>query len=108
MTTQLEIEGIAPPTLTTPTGKMKCTSLRPGDWLASHDEHTPWSENYLVTVNSNRLRITVLRWDHHENPHQHAYLMARGFRYIGHGAKRRWHELLPAWLQKRINPYSKP
>ncbi len=102
MTLQLEIEGIAPPTIATRKGRMKCDSLRPGAWL----DHCGLP--VVVTINSAKLHRAVVLWPGvGEESVMHEHLM-RGYSYIGHGTKRRWHAWLPKFLQKRICPYSKP
>lgn len=107
MTTQLEIPAVAY-RIKTPHGHMRCSSLRPGDWLQTWDEHDPKSWAVLVTVNSKRLGIAVIRYGNSEIPHQHSFISQQGWSFVGRGKKRAWYWMLPAWLQKRINPYSKP
>ncbi len=105
MTLQLEIEGIAPPSIATRKGRMKLSSLRPGDWLRNN------SGVYVcILVNSSKLRRAVVFFPalNDEISVSHEEIAGHRDFYIGHGTKRLWRAWLPKFLQKRICPYSKP
>jgi len=107
MSLQLEIDGIAPPSIATPKGRMKLSSLRPGDWIA--DDPFGCKRQQCVLINSAKQQRMVLR---HQNGSENSYpydaITGYGEHYIGHGKKRRWVAWLPRWIAKHICPFSAP
>lgn len=105
MTLQLEIEGIAPPSIPTARGTMKCSSLRPGDWIRGDFQRTG-----VVLINSAKLyRLVIWFTDKPgDTLRDYGIVALNNYRFIGQGSRRRWHAWLPKFLQKRICPYSKP
>lgn len=107
MTLQLEIEGIAPPSIPSRTGHIKLSSLRPGDWI--HRDPFGVSTRLCVTINSAKHSRVVVRYrDGHEESVPYNTFIGYGETYIGRGSARRWHKFLPRFLRKQICPYSKP
>ncbi len=97
------------PMINTPKGQMKCTSLRPGDFLSRGP--VAWDdaqESAIVMINSSKLERIVLLRDSGETSETHEYLMGHDWRFIGHGKRRIWWFYLPKFLQKRVCLYSKP
>ena len=105
MTLQLEIEGIAPPSIATRKGRMKLSSLRPGDWVGS-----PSLVTSCVLINSAKLGRIVYFCPllNKEWSMTYPYFEISFKVVIGHGSKRRWHAWLPKFLQKRICPFNRP
>ncbi len=104
MTTQLEIDGIAPPSIATPKGRMKCSSLRPGDWLLAADE-----DLICVLINSRKLQRVVIRWEGgFERSYDYETIALAQFRLVGHGKARKWWDFLPKFLRNHVCPYSQP
>lgn len=96
-----------PLTIATAKGRMKLSSLRPGDWLMHADEET----EILVLVNSSKLQRLVLQYSgikETEDSWEYRAVTTLRHRYIGHGPARRWHKFLPRWLRKRVCPYAAP
>jgi len=82
-------------------GKMKMSSLRPGDWLG-YERPT-----CVVLQSSARLCRMEVRWNDGVSQSR-AWDTFSLLEFRGAGRKRRWHALLPAWLKRKVCPYSKP
>ncbi len=106
MTLQLEIEGIAPPTIATRKGRMKCSSLRPGCWLDWHGSPV------CVLINSAKLQRAVILIVGIVPPADEIpvtyEMLSEYYRYLGQGRKRFWWPFLPKFLRQHVCPYSKP
>lgn len=94
------------PTIPTPTGRMKLSSLRPGDWIKAEDH----VYSVLVTINSGSLRRCCLRWDGvaTESSWRYAEISAARFAFLGHGKRRWWFKFLPKWIRKHVCEFDRP
>lgn len=111
MITREELAAVAPtiatPTIATPKGRMKCSSLRPGDFLAYGTDKLD-SGQVCVTVNSAKLQRACLYWGFsHESSWEYDGI-GRQFQFVGHGKRRRWHRFLPRWIAKNVCEFNKP
>lgn len=92
--------------------RVRCSSLRPGDWLRI-DSMAFVGKSWLVWVvqNSLVLQKVEVQWPgqdgsdvlNYDTLSEDTYTF-----YAGRGEKRRWHDKLPKWLQSKVCPYSKP
>ncbi len=116
MTLQLEIEGVAVPSIPTKRGRMKCSSLRPGDFVKVPDIGQSIGSTLCILINSKKHSRFVAFWVNtreevswtYETLIGGSYQAVPAFEYLGHGSKRRWHAWLPKFLQRRICPFNRP
>lgn len=88
LATQLEMPEVSPASMIlTPHGKMRVSSLRPGDYLVTNDGNM----KVRVQINSAKLAKTVILWpcSRYEDSIAH-WGISLSFRYIGHEKPRRW------------------
>lgn len=106
MTTQTQLPLY--PMIETPHGKMRVSSLRPGDWCRNSKYPRVM---FCVLINSEKLARLVVRFavtGDEKLEHYRLVAIEPAYRYIGSGRRRAWHPLLPKFIRSVICPYSQP
>ena len=100
-------------TIATRTGKMRISSLRPGDFLES--KYRGINVPVAVAINSPKLQRIVLDfgiWEEVSTTYAAVASYCFAFTFIGHGRRRAWWKLCPRflqkWLKRHIFEYAAP
>lgn len=94
------------PTIATRTGRMKCSSLRPGDWIQT--EEAGVKVNVVVLINSAKLKTAVLAFGYGTAEVPARYETFRHYSFLSHSKRRPWHRFLPKWIRKNVCEFARP
>jgi hypothetical protein len=96
-------------TIATKKGRIRCSSLRPGDYLLAEDARYA-SVYLLVLINSAKLQRMVVSFCDGcgEDSAPYNAVVRCGWTFVGHGQRRAWWKFLPKWLQRRICEWKLP